>query len=81
MTTRRWAALAAILAACGAGLHAVAVGEQPVTIEPQPATYVLSCQDPGLAWCGGNVHSIVRYAPDGHYRDDGSIPLAGQTAR
>ena len=37
-------------------------------------TYVQTCHDPGLHWCGDNTFSLERYAPDGHYREDGSIP-------
>lgn len=48
---------------------------------PAAPVYVLTCQDPGRAWCGGDVYAVERFAPDGHYREDGSIPLAGQTAR
>ena len=68
---RRTRRAAAILAAVGSLL----TGCGAVAVAQAAPSYVQSCTDPGRSWCGGDTFSVIRYVPDGHYRDDGSIPL------
>lgn len=60
------------------GVLALTTAAPAVLTAPAAPQIVQQCQDPGRSWCGGDTFSIERYAPDGHYRDDGSIPLAEQ---
>lgn len=48
----------------------------PLRIELHPVTVVQTCTDPGDTWCGGDTFSLLHYAPDGHYREDGTIPTS-----
>lgn len=94
MTPLRWAVALTIAVLSALWLHALVTAPAAVILTaPSGPQLVQQCQDPGRAWCGatggtpdrtettsGDTFSIERYAPDGHYRDDGSIPLAGQGA-
>lgn len=80
MTPLRWAVALTIAVLSALWLHALATAPAAILVPTDGLQLVQQCQDPGRAWCGGDTFSIERYAPDGHYRDDGSIPLAGQEA-
>lgn len=68
-----WAAALAVASLAVIGTTALLPGHT-ARHNAEQRHVVQICQDPGRAWCGAGTYSRVHYVPDGHYREDGSIP-------